>query len=66
MDRIDIGQVLLVVAVLAAMVALVLWGPEVHRPTIGAALIGLIGTLVAAIRGRLVKRDPSAFKDGAS
>jgi hypothetical protein len=57
---------LLVVAVLAAMVALVLWGPEVHRPTIGAALIGLIGTLVAAIRGRLVKRDPSAFKDGAS
>lgn len=64
MDRVDIGQALLVTAVLAAMVALVMWGPTEHRTTIGAALVGLIGTLVAALRGRMVKRDPEAFKDG--
>lgn len=66
MDRVDIGQALLIVGVLAAMVVLVLWGPEVHRPTIGAALVGLIGVTVAAIRGRMVKRDPAQFKDGQS
>lgn len=62
MDRIDIGQALLCVGVLVVMGALVIWGPEDHKATVWAALIGLLTTLVAALRGRLVKRAPEQFK----
>lgn len=64
MDRVDIGQAALCAVVLIVMGALVMWGPEVHRPTVGAALVGFLATLVAALRGRMVKRNPSQFKDG--
>lgn len=64
MDRIDIGQAVLCSAVLVVMGALVMWGPTEHRTTTAAALVGLIGVVTAALRGRLVKRDPDSFKDG--
>lgn len=62
MDRVDIGQAVLCTGVLVVMGALVIWGPADQRATLGAALIGFLTTLAAALRGRLVKRDPEQFK----
>jgi uncharacterized membrane protein YccC len=64
MDRIDIGQAVLLVGVCAALVVLVTWGPHEHKTMAATALVGLVGTVAAAARGRLVKRDPASFKDG--
>jgi hypothetical protein len=61
LERIDVGTAIVVAAVTAGLVALVMWGPADHRGTAGLALVGLLGTLAAAVRGRLVKRDPSSF-----
>jgi hypothetical protein len=62
MDRIDIGQAVLLVGVCAALVVLVTWGPHEHKTMAATALVGLVGTVAAAARGRLVKRDPASFK----
>lgn len=64
MDRIDIGQAVLLVGVCAALVVLVTWGPTEHRTMAATALVGLVGTVTAAARGRLVKRDAAQFKEG--
>lgn len=64
MDRIDIGQALLCAVALAVMTLLVFYGPKDHQATIAAALVGVLTTGAAAMRGRLVKRDPESFKDG--
>jgi hypothetical protein len=64
LDRIDVGTAILVGVVTLGLLALVLWGPVDHRGTAGLALVGLLGTVAAALRGRLVKRDPDSFKEG--
>lgn len=68
MDRVDIGQAVLCIAVLAVMTLLVFYGPPDHRATVAAALVGALTTGVAALRGRMVKRDASQFekKEGES
>jgi uncharacterized membrane protein YccC len=53
----------LLVGVCAALVVLVTWGPHEHKTMAATALVGLVGTVAAAARGRLVKRDPASFKE---
>lgn len=62
MKRIDTGTAILVATVTLALVALVLRGPVEHRGVAITALVGLAGTVAAALRGRLVKRDPAQFE----
>jgi hypothetical protein len=57
-DRLDIGQVILLVAAMAFMGYLLKYGPESQRGVIYAAAVGLVTTLAAALQGRLVKRTP--------
>jgi hypothetical protein len=64
MERVDIGQAILIVSVCGLLGVLAVLGPPEHRTLAVTAAIGLVGTVAAAVRGRLVKRDPSKFKGG--
>lgn len=61
LDRIDTGTAIVVAVVTLGLMGLVVWGPADHRGASLTALVGLLGTLAAAVRGRLVKRDPGKF-----
>jgi hypothetical protein len=64
--RLDLPGTAVVLAVIGALLALVICGPPEHRTVALTALVGLAGTVSAALRGRLVKRDPSRFAPPAS
>jgi hypothetical protein len=63
MRRLDIPGAAVVLAAIGALSWLVLYGPAEHRTVLVTALVGLAGTVSAALRGRLVKRDPRQFRN---
>jgi hypothetical protein len=65
-ERLDLAGAAVVLAVIGALLVLVICGPPEHRTVALTALVGLAGTVSAALRGRLIKRDPSQFEPPAS
>lgn len=65
-ERFDPIQAVLIIAALATMIYLIQWGPEAHKSLIISGLIGFLTTLVAALRGRMVKRDPEKMAKKAA
>jgi ABC-type transport system involved in cytochrome bd biosynthesis fused ATPase/permease subunit len=57
-ERLDYGQLVLIIATFAFMAFLIKYGPADQRGTVYAAAVGLLTLVVAAVRGRLLKRRP--------
>lgn len=66
MDRFNVGTGIALIVAALSLGYLAFYGPTEHRAAALAAFIGLASALAAAVQGRLVKRDPSSFKDGES
>lgn len=62
LKRIDFPQALLCLVVFAAMGFFLLYGPTEHRSAVAMAFLAFISTTTAALRGRMVKRDPEKAK----
>jgi hypothetical protein len=63
LQRVDVGTAIVVAAVIVGAAALVIWGPGDSRGEAAALLLAVLGTGAAALRGRLVKRDPATFTE---
>ena len=63
MKKVDkVGGALLAFTI-GALVVLVLYGPAEHKTLFATGVVGAVGAVTAAFRGRLVKRDPKLFEE---